>query len=131
MHALLTISNDAKLYCKYWYIGLTNQMTNFQLFLGALRNPVFFPYTYDIRSQLLWCKNMCYSVQNTCYLTLCLRWVLVFTSMDHYATFGTKCELKALYACASSKQRNSNFWNRWSKWHVLHCHLYKCNSLEY
>jgi len=46
MHELLTISNLAKLYFKYWYIGLTNQMTIFQLFHGALRNAVFFPYTY-------------------------------------------------------------------------------------
>jgi len=80
MHKLLTILNVAKLCFKYWYISLTNQMTIFQLFLGALRNAVFFPCTYEISSQLLWCENMCYNVHNTCYLTLQLRWVQIFIS---------------------------------------------------
>ena len=53
MHELFTILNVAKLYFKYWYIGLTNQMTVFQLFIGALRNTVFFPCTYEISSQFL------------------------------------------------------------------------------
>ena len=53
VHELFTVLNVATLYFKYWYIGLTNQTTIFQLFLGALRNAVFFPYTYEISSQLL------------------------------------------------------------------------------
>ena len=52
----------------------------FSCSLVVLRNVVLFPYTYEISSHLLWCENICYSVNNTCYLTLRLRWVLVFTS---------------------------------------------------